>query len=169
MKNFILLSVFVVSFVIGYSQPKPQIIKPTKQDVARFINKTNLIIKRTKTVVDSGKVYTGALVKAVEFQKKAIADFKAGKVKAALNNSSVARDFCTYAYKKNTGNMPPKHWKPSKKFSSAINIHYNNERIEETLKKDDNSKGKEQGVTIDDLENVNANSKGKAQTGTDEK
>jgi hypothetical protein len=105
MKPIILfLLIICISSTYGNISAQSDVLKTKK-----FINRTNIILKKANVQVKKGKVFTGDLSKALKHQKHAYKLFKKGDFKLATYHSAKARRLATIAYLAN-GGKTKKDW-----------------------------------------------------------
>ena len=122
-----------------------------KKKTAMFLNKTNKVIKHADKKVKEGKVYTGALTKAVGHQKAAIKHFNKGEFKKAMGLSYKARKLAFHAIKANKGKVEP-NWEVSDEDKAEMDTVPSDEELEGELTEED-KKG-EEGISVEELGNI---------------
>ena len=131
--TFLLVVLFIAG--AGFSQSDAMVSnKLSKEDVSKFINETNIIIKKTSAIVKTNDVYTGGVVKSIEVQKRAIALFKNGHLQKAINKSFKARRCAIYAYKANEESSIPKKWLLTEAEKKMITVTLTKVQIENMIK-----------------------------------
>ncbi len=121
----------------------------TKQQVAKFINETNSIIAKTAKIVKAKQVYTGGIVKAIEFQEKAYASFNNNQPKKALNASYVARRLTFYAHQKNINKPIPQPWRVTPQEKGWLTQNVTNAYINKVLS--NANKDKDRTIIVKDI------------------
>ncbi len=146
---FLSIAFFVVATANAQKPKRPAL---TKKDFADFINKTNMIIKKSADEVKKNKVYTGGIVAAIDYQKQAIDELKTNR-KKAINDSYVARRLAFRAYKENTKNLVPKEWLLTRKEKAMVTIRITPQKVNGILEKY-KDKENEDNITPDNLDDV---------------
>ncbi len=147
MKKFTLLFLAVLIAGFAYSQ--------NKQQTAAFLNETNVIIHKTTTLVKENQVYTGGVLKGIEFQKKAIKNFKKNKMKKAINNSYIARRLTFIAHNANSDDPILQAWHTTPVEQRWITVNIDGESLENIL--DDVDPDDEADADDSELDDLNSN------------
>ena len=122
--------------------------KLSKEEVIKFINETNVIIKKTSELVKVEKNYTGGVVKGVEFQKEAIVLFKKGKLQESINKSFMARKLVFVAHRANSDKPVPKAWRLTEPEKEIISVTFSKEKTDLLLTKEIIGKEKKEVGTL---------------------
>jgi len=152
MKKIILLFIAVTFVFSGLDAQK----KPVSDiEAINFLNRTNKIMRITKTKVVENKVYTGGLAAAKDYQQKAIVFFKNGNNRKAVNQSYIARRLSFRAFVANTNQPIPKIWKLTQHERKLVTVNITHQKIEAILIKEYIEKEKKEEFNIDDVEDIN--------------
>jgi hypothetical protein len=109
--SIFVLMMLAIAATVSLTQPKKP-VPPLRGKAASYLNRTNIMLKKTSTQVKQGKVYTGHLAKAKKVQKGAIQSFKQNKYRIAIEKSHVARKLAMKSFTANGGTVPAQ-WQPN--------------------------------------------------------